>query len=275
MDDHVRGTILLKDWSQARDVLTKLREHFSDSWLESWLDAPQNRFGYRGIHFKARLGKGLGAEVQLHTRESWAAKRRADAIYRRWRNVNRDNMTSSQVAEYRRDRARSRAIFGSYWGSGTPTVSSRASSSVMGLAFITRSSLPRYGAQTPSSKTSMSLPEPSPLSSNTRPSSSRENPESGVPGGIGRPLKSSGYTRGQDLGIEPPASTVNESRNRVKHPENVALKRLERGTALYLAGDRTFGAWRRRMREEFPSVGTAVLLWLWTRIRNRRTTPRK
>ena len=85
--DHARGTIFIKSWEDAPQVIKALADRGFAT--ENTIEKPMNHFGYRGINSTIPLGNGLSGEIQIHTAESWKVKLKTDEIYRKWRTWDR------------------------------------------------------------------------------------------------------------------------------------------------------------------------------------------
>lgn len=111
LKDITRGAILLKDISQTADVIQSIRKQVPDLNAEVFVTEPLNDFGYRGIHLSTKI-EGIGAEIQIHTKESWAIKEKTDLIYRKWRNaeITKENFLESKAAK-----KESSKLWSDYW----------------------------------------------------------------------------------------------------------------------------------------------------------------
>jgi len=132
MDDHARGAIILRDWSDAPAAIEKLAA--KGAYVTQTLERIREPFGYRGIHLAIDLGDRIKGEIQLHTAESWKIKKDAsDAIYRKWRNVRLTEMTPEQQREYDNDAKNVRSRWDTYWANVPPEIISSAASVVRNL----------------------------------------------------------------------------------------------------------------------------------------------
>lgn len=216
--DHVRGTMVLRDWTQAEAAARSLAARAR--WTpEVTVDEPLNKFGYRGVHLTTRFADGTGAEVQLHTPESWAVKEKTDPLYRKWRTLTAEDeasLTAEQKAEYKADVTESRRLWRDYWA-GVNEESRAASSAIgKGLESVMSPTVPRNVDQRPvdGSRTRGDFPERIGSSSRMRPSDKRENrSENSASGGMGQtPSESQGTVARNTAGVKgtdtPVAATV-------------------------------------------------------------------
>ena len=194
--DHVRTVQTLNSLDDVSRVLNEYRELQPGVKAEQWLETPQNRWGYRGVHLTYPMDDRINAEVQLHTPETWDAKLKAEPFYTKWRDIPEKDLTPQQRMEWEADVKKSQAVFDSAWGRLAPETISRASAAVRGFESPISPTVPSKGTQPAEglegSKTRAWRPEPAPVSSTTLPSSSNPKPSSfqgtaPAPGSIVKP----------------------------------------------------------------------------------------
>ena len=112
LSDLAREAVIVDRPEQMVEVVRRLSG--PEAELDVNLTKPMNQFGYRGIHVTRKMSNGLTAEVQIHTPESWALKKRSDAIYRKWRNENTLQLTGKTHKEYVRDMEWSQRAWADY-----------------------------------------------------------------------------------------------------------------------------------------------------------------
>lgn len=81
--DIIRCSIIVDNYNQVIPLIRELRKAYPS--LKG--DISENETGYIGIHLFFSI-KGLKAEMQISTRESWYAKQAGESIYEKWRNFN-------------------------------------------------------------------------------------------------------------------------------------------------------------------------------------------
>lgn len=145
LKDIARGAILVNDYSQVEGVIQAIRKQMPKSALniEVFIEKPLNAFGYRGIHLNTKID-GIGAEIQIHTKDSWKIKQQTDLIYRKWRGI---EITPENEKEILEDKQKSKKLWDDYWDKVFS--SPAASESLKGIAS-------KISAPTPSNLT---LPE--------------------------------------------------------------------------------------------------------------------
>lgn len=89
MKDHLRGAVFVDDFANAGEAMAAIKKKFPGAKFEvKNLEEP---FGYTSIHASAPIGKGVNAEIQIHTPASWKLKKGiSDKIFRKWREELRD-----------------------------------------------------------------------------------------------------------------------------------------------------------------------------------------
>ncbi len=136
--DHARGTIVVTSWEDAPGVIKRLQEKgFS---VESTINEPLNKFGYRGINSNRALGDGVNGEIQVHRQDSWDLKLQTDEIYREWRDKTDEDINSLSVDElhrYRADVDNSRKLWDDYWAKIPEDSRAAISSSLKGFDSVT------------------------------------------------------------------------------------------------------------------------------------------
>lgn len=82
----------------------------SDGFEASKIDVKDGRF-YKGVHLNLSMS-GVNVEIQLHTENSWALKKKGDAFYEKWRSKIGDDgaeaiekLSRKERAEYLADKA--------------------------------------------------------------------------------------------------------------------------------------------------------------------------
>lgn len=93
LKDLARGRITADNWDQAIEIARKLQDEHGFK-IESHIDEPLNKFGYRGFQGAADLGDGVRGEIQFHIPEFTKVKDISDDIYREWRTYNDKDIDS-------------------------------------------------------------------------------------------------------------------------------------------------------------------------------------
>jgi ppGpp synthetase/RelA/SpoT-type nucleotidyltranferase len=168
MKDHVRAAILVNDLSEVPALIESLKK-LGDIQGEAFITEPLNNTGYRAIHLVMPMGDGVNGEIQVHTSEAWAIKKKSDEIYDKWRNVPYNKNNPEQEAARKSDYEESRAMWDNYFATVPDEVKRNASASVNGLALKRSPTIPLNGTQEPLTNI---VPE---ASSKTFPFSSNEN----------------------------------------------------------------------------------------------------
>ena len=106
--DHTRGKLELRDFDQTQDVLDALRAEAGDITVEA---IGPTELGYRGIHVTWRNKNGLYSEVQLTRADVWKVKMASDAIYDKWRNLDRQGLPPDEERAYLDDLDRSNSMW--------------------------------------------------------------------------------------------------------------------------------------------------------------------
>lgn len=176
--DHVRGAIYLNTWGDVARVVPALQKLVGQLGGESSVEEPMNKFGYRGLMLSFRWPDGVGAEIQLHTADSWALKKRTDDLYVRWRNVldvEIPNLSAAEQKQLFADQNESAKLWADYWAGVNPGDSAAASAAVKGLESIKVPTVPEKTVQDlPSRETKTPRPTAKGAESNIRPSANLE-----------------------------------------------------------------------------------------------------
>lgn len=114
LGDLLRGSIIADDVTQFDQVAAALKRRAEVTNVDIAMDAPKNKFGYRGYHIDAKLSDGHVVEIQLHTKDTWEAKKFGDEIYAKWRSVSADEI-EGRITEYQDDLLRSQQVFDKAW----------------------------------------------------------------------------------------------------------------------------------------------------------------
>ncbi|MEN6581693.1 MAG: hypothetical protein ABFD54_04530 [Armatimonadota bacterium] len=192
--DHVRGKILIKDWSEAPTVIRELqRRGFA---IENTIDQPMNEFGYRGLHSSVSLGDGVNGEIQVHTPESWALKLKTDDIYQKWRNedpIKLSKTNPERYSEYISDRDASQRLWSDYWDS---------------IGSDARSALSESGMRSSPDSESIMSPARKPLEAGTQTELSPES--SYTPSGLNQTVRPSGnrVMNSSDIAASPESGII-------------------------------------------------------------------
>ena len=138
MKGHARGTIVIKNWKQAITVIQRLKEN--GFVIESTIETPLNIYGYRGITASRPLGGGINGEIQVHTSESLAMKKKMDPLYRETRGMSKETLRSlykkdkNKFLDYFKKAREERRTLSAYWQSIPEADKVAISESVKGLA---------------------------------------------------------------------------------------------------------------------------------------------
>lgn len=174
LKDHAKGTVFVGSFADAPKVIEHLKNQGFE--VEITIDTPLNQFGYRGINLTVRLGDGIGGEIQIHTKESWALKEWSDKIYGKWRDYpksKREDLSLEETKQYLADKKASYDAWANFWGN-IPAETKEALSALdsgresQAADMVT----PTAGTQEP--KASSKTLAPSSSSQNSLPSSSLE-----------------------------------------------------------------------------------------------------
>lgn len=172
--DHNRSAMLLNDFSEVSKVIDSIKSKIKLEG-EAFIETPLNNTGYRGIHLTTKLGDGINAEIQIHTKESWRIKKETDKIYDKWRDSDITKLSPQQLQDYKNDMKHSKMLWEGYFAAVPDEVKRNASASVIGLASINSPHLPLNGAQDPLINSSTGESFSKVALSNTLPDSVIEN----------------------------------------------------------------------------------------------------
>lgn len=107
MKDHARNKVELNSYDDIPTFLDKLDKR----GIKYETEFVQTDMGYKGFHVTYRNGEGLGAEVQLTTKEAWKVKLESDKIYDKWRNISTDTLSKNDFEAYKKDLNKSRQLW--------------------------------------------------------------------------------------------------------------------------------------------------------------------
>lgn len=107
MKDHARNKVELNSYDDIPTFLDKLDK----KGIKYETEFVQTDMGYKGFHVTYRNSEGLGAEVQLTTKEAWKVKLESDKIYDKWRNISTDTLSKNDFEAYKKDLNKSRQLW--------------------------------------------------------------------------------------------------------------------------------------------------------------------
>ncbi len=107
MKDHARNKVELNSYDDIPTFLDKLDKR----GIKFETEFVQTDMGYKGFHVTYRNSEGLGAEVQLTTKEAWKVKLESDKIYDKWRNISTDTLSKNDFEAYKKDLNKSRQLW--------------------------------------------------------------------------------------------------------------------------------------------------------------------
>lgn len=161
LTDHLRGTIVIKDWADAPKLLEELaRRGYA---VENLIDQPVNHFGYRGVHGTNKVVGNLVGEIQIQTPESLKVKKASDYLYAKWRTFTDQDLTKMDpetYGKYHGDLAQSKKMWSDYWNTIPESSRAAISASVKGRESIEAPTVtPAAGTQAlaPESQTTADL----------------------------------------------------------------------------------------------------------------------
>lgn len=84
--DFLRGNIVARDSSDAKNILTQLEQNVNIESIDDFISNP-NQWGYQGINLNIRTPQGNLAEIQIHTPSSEAVQKALHPLYEKWRDA--------------------------------------------------------------------------------------------------------------------------------------------------------------------------------------------
>ena len=114
VSDYIGGRIVVDTKAALDHVLYNIRKTGDILQIDDFLDGSKAG-GYRAVHIQVKSDKGISAEIQIQPSPIRAVQDEAHAIYKKWQNVKKDEMSAEELQEMAKDVAYSEKLFRDAW----------------------------------------------------------------------------------------------------------------------------------------------------------------